>query len=206
MTFGHVLVDVGAGDGGYVLHRARTEPTTFAIAIDASPDALANGAWRAKRACLANVAFLVEGVERLPRELTSIADEVTVHFPWGSLLRGLVDGSSAIVGPITGLMKDGAELRVLLSAGERDGFAELTPSVIASRSEQFAGRGLRLVDARWASSAMVAETRSAWAKRLGPSRPVVFARYSRSSSRRGLMSAGTSPGVQGIHSTRNLPS
>src|SRR5207248_2633390 len=120
--------------------------------------------------------------------------------------KGLVDGSSAIVGPIAGLMKEGAELRVLLSAGERDGFAELTPSVIASRSEQFAGRGLRLVDARWASSAMVAETRSAWAKRLGPSRPVVFARYSRTSSRRGLMSAGTSPGLQGIHSTRNLPS
>jgi len=28
-------VDVGAGDGGYVLHRARTEPNTFGIAIDA---------------------------------------------------------------------------------------------------------------------------------------------------------------------------
>ena len=46
--------------------------------------------------------------------------------------------------------------------------------------------------------------------RRGPrgsaSRPVVFARYSRRSSRRGLMSAGTSPDLQGTHSTRNRPS
>ena len=174
-------MDVGAGEGGYVLHRARIEPTTFAIAIDASPDALASGAWRARRASLPNVAFLVEGVERLPRELASVADEVTIHFPWGSLLRGLLDGSSAIVGPIAGLMKDGAELRVLLSAGERDGLAELTPSVIASRSEDFAGHGLRLVDARWASGAIVRDSRSAWAKRLGVgrTRPAVIARYRR---------------------------
>ena len=177
-----------------------------AIAIDASADALTSGAWRAKRACLANVAFLVEAVERLSPELACIADEVTIHFPWGSLLHGLIDGSSAIVGPIARLMKDGAELRVLLSAGERDGLAELTPSVIASRSEDFAGHGLRLVDARWASGAIVAESRSAWAKRLGLSRPVVCARYSRCSSRRGLISDGMSPDLHGIHSTRNLPS
>lgn len=101
-------MDVGAGDGGYVLHRARTEPTTFAIAIDASPDALSSGAWRAKRARLGNAAFLVDGVERLPPGLASLADEVAVHFPWGSLLRGLVDGSGAVVEPIANLMKPGA--------------------------------------------------------------------------------------------------
>ena len=177
-------MDVGAGVGGYVLHRARTEPRTFAIAIDASPDALARGAWSAKRADLANAAFLVEGVERLPPELGRLADEVTVHFPWGSLLRGLLDGSSSVVGSLAALMKDGAELRVLLSAGERDGLTELTPSVISSRSETFAGHGLRLVDARWASGAIVAESRSAWAKRLGVgrTRPAVIARYRRDAS------------------------
>ena len=88
---------MGAGDGGYALHRARTEPATFAIAIDASPDALADGAWRAKRRGLRNVAFLVEGVERLPPDLAAIADEVTVHFPWGSLLRGVLEAEASVV-------------------------------------------------------------------------------------------------------------
>lgn len=174
-------MDVGAGDGGYALHRARTEPTTFAIALDASPDALASGAWRAKRARLPNAAFLVEGVERLPRELAGVADEITVHFPWGSLLRGLVDGSPTVVCPIAGLLKSDGELRVLMSAGDHDGFAEATPSVVTSRREAYAEHGLRLLDARWASSVMVAGSHSAWAKRLavGRARPAVVARYRR---------------------------
>ena len=172
---------MGAGDGGYVLHRARTEPTTFGIAIDASPDALASGAWRAKRARVANAAFLVEGVERLPRVLACLADEVTVHFPWGSLLSGLIDGSSSVVGPIADLMKPGAELRVLMSAVGRDGFAEVTPPLIGSRCATYAEHGLRLIDAEWASNAIVAESRSTWAKRLavGRARQAVIARYRR---------------------------
>ena len=174
-------MDVGAGDGGYVLHRARTEPTTFAIAIDASPDALSIGAWRAKRARLGNAAFLVDGVERLPQGLARVADEVTVHFPWGSLLRGLVDGSSAVVGPIAVLMKAGAELRVLMSAIERDGLSEVTPSLVVSHRVAYAEHGLHLIEARWASAETIAESRSAWAKRLavGQARRAVFARYRR---------------------------
>jgi 16S rRNA (adenine(1408)-N(1))-methyltransferase len=174
-------VDVGAGDGGYVLHRARTEPDTFAIAIDASADALASGAWRAKRARLTNAAFLVEGVERLPAELAGVANEVTIHFPWGSLLRGLVDASSSVVGPISRLMKAGAELRVLMSAVGRDGLGELTPSTITSTYGAYAEHRLRLIDAEWASDAIVAESRSAWAKRLavGRARQAVIARYRR---------------------------
>jgi SAM-dependent methyltransferase len=178
------MVDVGAGDGGYVLHRARTEPRTFAIAIDASADALTEGAWRAKRAHLRNAAFLVEGVEHLSPELSAIAHEVTVHFPWGSLLNGLVDGSPSVVRPIADLLKPNAELNVLMSAGKRDGFDELTPSVIASRREHFAEHGLLLVEARWAPSIAVRESRSAWAKRLGVGRvrPAVIARYRRSAT------------------------
>lgn len=174
-------MDVGAGDGGYVLYRARTEPTTFAIAIDASPDGLAAGAWRAKRACLANVEFLVEGVERLPPAFAGFTDEVTVHFPWGSLLRGLVDGSGCVIGPIANLMKADAELRVLTSAVDRDGFGDLTPSHVTSRRDAYREHGLRLISAGWASAAAVAESRSAWAKRLavGRARPAVFARYRR---------------------------
>ena len=174
-------MDVGAGDGGYVLHRARTEPTTFALAIDASADALARGAWRAKKARLSNAAFLVEGVERLPLELTGIADEVTVHFPWGSLLRGLVDGTPAVVGPIARLMETDAELRVLLSAVDRDGLGDVDPAVLAARRGAYNEHGLVLTAAEWASAAIVIESRSAWAKRLavGRARPAVSARYRR---------------------------
>jgi len=106
---------------------------------------------------------------------------VTVHFPWGSLLRGLVDGSSSVVGPIASVMKVGAQLRVLMSAVDRDGFGPLTPSVIASGCGLYAEHRLRLVEAEWASSVVVTESRSAWAKRLavGRQRRAVIARYRR---------------------------
>jgi 16S rRNA (adenine(1408)-N(1))-methyltransferase len=175
---------VGAGDGGYVLHRSRIEPTTFAIAIDASPDTLASGAWRAKRARLGNAAFLVEGVECLPRELACLADEVTIHFPWGSLLHGLVDGGGEVIGPVAGLMKPGAELRVLISVIDRDGFGELTPSIVIARRAPYDRHGLGLIEADWASAATVADSRSAWAKRLavGRARRAVMARYRRAAT------------------------
>lgn len=174
-------MDVGAGDGGYVLYRARSEPTTFAIGLDASPDALAGGAWRAKRARLPNAAFLVDGIERLPRELAGVADEVTVHFPWGSLLRGLLVADEAVLAPLAHLLKAGGELRLLLSATDRDGFTEVTPSLLESQRGAFRAHGLQLLHARHASRIDIDAAHSAWAKRLavGRARSAVIARYRR---------------------------
>jgi 16S rRNA (adenine(1408)-N(1))-methyltransferase len=170
-------VDVGAGDGSYAFHRARNDPSTFAIAIDASADALIVGAWRAKRAGLANAAFLVEGVERLPDALAGLANEVTVHFPWGSLLRGVISANGAVLAPLAGLGRAGAELRVLLSATARDGFTEVTPELLVALAPDYALHGLELVEARHASATDVVAARSSWAKRLGRGRPVVLARH-----------------------------
>ena len=177
---------MGAGDGGYALHRAKTEPSTFAIGLDASPDALAAGAWRAKRARVANAAFLVEGVERVPDELGGLADEVTVHFPWGSLLRGLLTADEQVLSPLAKLLKPGGELRLLLSATSRDGYAELAPDDLSALAPSYAEHGLEQMEARVATRLDIAASRSSWAKRLGQGRPVVFARYSRRSSRSGF--------------------
>jgi hypothetical protein len=97
------------------------------------------------------------------------------------LLRGLVDGSRSIIGPIANLLKPGAELCVLVSAVERDGLPAVAPSLVVSRSPAFAEHGLDLIAAAWATTSVIAESRSAWAKRLGAgrARPAVFARYRR---------------------------
>jgi 16S rRNA (adenine(1408)-N(1))-methyltransferase len=183
---------VGAGEGGYVVHRARSEPGTFAIAIDASPDGLARGSWRAKRARLANAAFLIEGIERVSDDLSDLAHEVTVHFPWGSLLRGLVAPDASVVGRLARLLRPGGELRALLSATPRDGYPEITPARLIALRHAYASFGLELIDVRAAGSNEIVESRSAWAKRLGSGRPVALARYSRRRGSSHATSAGSS--------------
>ena len=39
-------------------------------------------------AVLPNALFVVAAAERVPAELHGLADELTILFPWGSLLRG----------------------------------------------------------------------------------------------------------------------
>ena len=148
----------------------------------------------------------MEGVERLPAELGELATEVTVHFPWGSLLRGLLGAEPAVLVPIAYLLRPQAELRILLSATARDGHAELTPALFERNAADYAECGLELRSARVATPSEIAASRSTWAKRLGSGRAVVLARYSRCSSRRGRVSAGISLETHGIHSTANRPS
>jgi hypothetical protein len=178
------------------------------IAIDASPDALCDGSWRAHRWRLANVAFLVTSLEQLPRALEGIAHEVTVHFPWGSLLVGLLEADPAIVGPLASALRPNGELRLLISAVERDGYDEVTPAWLNALAPRYGALGLALTESRWATADDYARSRSSWAKRLGP-RPAVFAafrRHSRFSSRSGRTSEGTPRASHGLHSTSNHPS
>src|SRR5258706_5718256 len=97
-----VVIALGPGDGRAVLARARREPGTLVIGIDASAVAMAASSLRAARpTCkggLPNALFVVAAAERPPDELCAVAAEVTILFPWGSLLRvalALGDGHAA---------------------------------------------------------------------------------------------------------------
>src|SRR2546429_5231486 len=109
--------DVGAGDGRFALELARTDPNTLAIALDASTDRLVDGARLARRHGVPNILFVVSSVERLPDMLGGIADEATIHFPWGSLLRGVTRDDEAVLSPLARLLRIGGRLELVLQAG-----------------------------------------------------------------------------------------
>lgn len=44
---------------------------------------------------LPNVLFVQAAIENLPAELNESADEIHIHFPWGSLLRALICGDES---------------------------------------------------------------------------------------------------------------
>jgi 16S rRNA (adenine(1408)-N(1))-methyltransferase len=171
------VVDLGAGDGRYVLARAAAEPTTLVLGIDASRDLLLPAAVRlsrtARRGGPANARFVVAAAEALPHELDGLIDELTIHFPWGSLLRGLLVPEAGVLAGLARLLRPGACATALVSLVPRDhrpDLPELEPSQCARLAPAYAAHGLCLVDWRPAGPAEVAAAHSTWAKRLGAGR------------------------------------
>jgi 16S rRNA (adenine(1408)-N(1))-methyltransferase len=80
-----VTVDLGTGNGRYVLATAAAQPDRLVIGVDANAAAMAEAARRAAanpdRGGLPNAVFLTAAVEAMPAELYGVADLVTAHFP-----------------------------------------------------------------------------------------------------------------------------
>ena len=134
---------------------------------------------RASRARLDNAVFVVARAESLPDDLRGVADLVTVSFPWGSLLRGIVgDGADDdVIASLAAVCRPRAAITVTWSVTERDPLGwKVSPE--SEIRERFAAAGLVVTELRSASAAEVAASGSSWAKRLGvgPRRPATILR------------------------------
>jgi 16S rRNA (adenine(1408)-N(1))-methyltransferase len=176
------VVDAGTGDGRYALHVARTRADTLAIGLDASSDALAYAARRAVRECVPNLVLLREPLEGIA--LDSFADEVTIHFPWGSLLRGALAEDRGVFEAVCRLPRPGGRLTVAFSVIARDGRAPFTAKDIARVTREYRWSGFTLVESRAVERSDVAAARSTWGKRLdvGGTRPGHLLRFRRGSA------------------------
>jgi 16S rRNA (adenine(1408)-N(1))-methyltransferase len=183
-----MTIDVGTGDGRAVLAMAAAEPTTLVIGIDANAASMAEASRRAagpaRKGGLENVLFVLAAAEAPPEELRELAARVTVHFPWGSLLRGCLGGDAAVASGIAELVAPGGVLELLVAPADRDGLDGLPTepaAVIAAATSTFGTLGLRFVEARAASDAEVRASGSTWARRLlsnpASSRHVVAMRF-----------------------------
>ncbi len=96
-----VVVDIGTGDGRFVHRSAQENPNKFFIGIDANTKPLEKISMKATRKTskggLPNVLFVQAAVENLPEELNETADEIHIHFPWGSLLRAVIAGDKNVL-------------------------------------------------------------------------------------------------------------
>ena len=111
--YGDVLVDVGTGDGRYVLHVARTCPTWFAVGVDACRENLRKASCKAP----SNALYVIANALALPGELDGVTSKVTINFPWGSLLTGLLDGDPMLLEGLLAITRPRAALEVRLNAG-----------------------------------------------------------------------------------------
>ena len=111
--FTDVLIDIGTGDGRYVLHHARACPWWFAIGVDTCRENLRAAA----RARPCNALFVIAEAQALPAELHGLATRITINFPWGSLLEGLLEGHAGLLGGLAAAAQPGAALEIRLNGG-----------------------------------------------------------------------------------------
>jgi 16S rRNA (adenine(1408)-N(1))-methyltransferase len=108
-----VQVDIGTGDGRFVWHMARACPDGFTIGIDANRDNLR----QTSRCAPANALFIIANARSLPYELQGLASHITINFPWGSLLEGLLEHDAALLTGLCSIAQPGTGLEIHVNGG-----------------------------------------------------------------------------------------
>ena len=160
--YGALHIDIGTGDGRFVQHTAQSKPQTFVIGLDACRENLHKVSQRAPM----NSLFVIANARNMPSELYGLATHITINFPWGSLLEGLVDNDTSLLAGLMAMAQPNAELEVRLNGGalstagwELDTGAERVQQVLAGNG--FAMRPAKIVMANDLQSCP-----TTWAKRL----------------------------------------
>jgi 16S rRNA (adenine(1408)-N(1))-methyltransferase len=127
----------------------------------------------AARGGLPNALFVVAAAERIPPEIRGLADELTIAFPWGSLLRGVLAIDDVAASGIAGLIAPGGRASATLSIEDRDGL-DLPNLEEAGACDALRGRwtrhGLEVCDMHRATPEELASMSSTWARRLAAGR------------------------------------
>jgi 16S rRNA (adenine(1408)-N(1))-methyltransferase len=160
--YGDVLIDVGTGDGRYVLHVARTRPTWFAVGVDACRDNLRV----ASRKAPGNALYVIANALALPGELGGMASKVTINFPWGSLLTGLLDGDPMLLEGLLAIARPEAALEVRLNGEALAGAGYTLESGGARVRQALHEGGFDVGDLVRLDARELRQCHTTWAKRL----------------------------------------
>jgi 16S rRNA (adenine(1408)-N(1))-methyltransferase len=174
-----VIIDIGTGDGRFVYQSARRNPNKFYIGIDPNTRPLEKISEKIHRkpakGGAPNVLFIQSAIEDLPEELNGVANEVHVHFPWGSLLRAVATGDVEVMRNLRRVCAEGALLEVVIAIDpvkdkteiERLGIKpEFVDDVLV---ENYRAAGFEIVERGMHTSQSVD---TSWAKRL--QRPLTY--------------------------------
>jgi 16S rRNA (adenine(1408)-N(1))-methyltransferase len=176
---GGVIVDIGTGDGRFVYQCARENPDRFYLGIDANAKPLEKISMKATRkpaqGGAANLLFIQAAVENLPPELNNAADEIHVHFPWGSLLRVVMSGDQSVLKSLYRISAPGGLLEVVVGIDlkrdqaelERLGLPPLSLHYIDTQlAAKYKAAGFIVREKGSVSPAERKQLQSSWARRL----------------------------------------
>lgn len=174
-----VVLDIGTGDGRFVSALARQNPNKFYIGIDANAKPLEKISMKATRKSnkggLPNVLFVQAAVENLPEELNKTADEIHIHFPWGSLLRAITLGDENILQSLYRISAPECLLEIIIGIDEERDKTEVErlglPKLSAEYIEKelipkYEKAGFELLEKGILDSSEWSRLETSWAKKL----------------------------------------
>ncbi len=174
-----IVIDIGTGDGRFVSAMARANPNKFFIGIDANVKPLEKPSMKATRKLskggLPNVMFVQAAVEFLPEEFTGVADEIHIHFPWGSLLQAAALGDEKILADLRRIAAPDCLLEIVIGIDperdkneiERLGLPALSQQFIQNiLSLRYRTAGFELVETNQLSANEWSLFETSWARRL----------------------------------------
>ena len=184
-----VIIDIGTGDGRYVYQSARRNPNKFYIGIDPNTRPLEKISEKIHRkpakGGAPNVLFIQSAIEDLPEELNGVANEVHVHFPWGSLLRAVATGDVVLLQNLRRICEEDALLEVVIGIDpvrdktelERLGMEPLTLEVVdVVLVPNYAAAGFEIIERGVIAASEWPALETSWAKRLqgNEQRPITY--------------------------------
>ena len=162
MGYEEILVDLGTGDGRFVEHVAHAHPDCFVIGLDACRENLRTASRRAP----CNALYLIANALALPADLQNLATEVTINFPWGSLLEGLLTGEAALLTGLAVLARPDAHLAVRLNGGALAEAGWSLPDGAAQVQRMLSANGFTIDRSVELEAAALRQLPTTWAKRL----------------------------------------
>jgi 16S rRNA (adenine(1408)-N(1))-methyltransferase len=174
-----VVIDIGTGDGQFVYLSARANPNKFFIGIDPNPRPLEKVSERIHRkpskGGVPNVLFIQAAIEELPSELDGVADEVHVHFPWGSLLRAVATGDKNALHNLRRICAPDGILEVIIGLDPERDYSEIERLGLRSLSADFLegelatkyeATGFEILESGVLAQSEWPRLQTSWAKRL----------------------------------------
>ena len=187
--FSRVVIDVGTGDGKNVYKSAKGAPDTLYIGLDAAAENMTDTAKKLikkpEKGGLANCLLVVGTAENPPIELQGKADELTVYFPWGTLLQGVACAQEEMLSKLHALCKVGAAFTFVTTYSPSFEAAEIEKRGLPPLSIEFLQgdyadsirpMGFQVEEVALHDNSYAAGFESAWAKRLAHGRKRDFYR------------------------------
>lgn len=173
-----VVIDIGTGDGRFVYRSAEKNPNKFYIGIDANAKALEKISIKATRkpnkGGLPNVLFLQSAVENIPEELDGVADEIHLHFPWGSLLRAVVLGDPLILSNLRRICASECLVEIVIGLDEERDKSEierlqlpnLTAGYLENLFPKYESAGFKVLEKGILETTQWEQIETSWVKKL----------------------------------------